>query len=153
MQLLLDQNAPVQDPRAADTAVFYSISNTQKGLRGISFGNLLLKRVIEDLQRDLPRLQVFATLSPLPGFRKWLDQALAETRPLLPDAEVAKFAAALGHPEPATALADALARPEWPADARLRGERCASRWRSSPRVTCCRRNPATTRSTRSRNST
>jgi malonyl-CoA decarboxylase len=119
VQLLLDQNAPVQDPGAADSAVFYSISNTQKGLRGISFGNLLLKRVIEDLQRDLPRLQVFATLSPLPGFRKWLDQALAERRPLLPEAEVAKFAAALGHPEPATALADALARPEWPADARL----------------------------------
>ena len=119
VQLLLDQNAPVQDPSGADTAVFYSISNTQKGLRGISFGNLLLKRVIEDLQRDLPRLQVFATLSPLPGFRKWLDQALAERRLLLPEAEVAKFAAALGHPEPATALADALARPEWLADARL----------------------------------
>ena len=66
VQALLDENAPVQDPRTADTAVFYSISNTQRGLRGISFGNLLLKRVIVDLQRDLPRLKVFATLSPLP---------------------------------------------------------------------------------------
>lgn len=117
---LLDENAPVQDPQAADTAVFYSISNTQKGLRGISFGNLLLKRVIEDLRRDMPRLRVFATLSPMPGFRKWLDQALAERQAPLPEAEVAKIAAALGHPQPATALADALSRPGWPQDARLR---------------------------------
>ena len=106
VQLLLDQGAPVQDPQTADTAVFYSISNTQKGLRGVSFGNLLLKRVIEDLRHDLPRLGVFATLSPLPGFRKWLGQALAEKRPLLPDTDVSN-------------LADTLARPEWPADARL----------------------------------
>jgi malonyl-CoA decarboxylase len=119
VQLLLDQNAPVQDPHGADTALFYSISTTQKGLRGISLGNLLLKRVIEDLRRDLPRLKVFATLSPLPGFRKWLDQALADRRELLPVADVAKFAQSLGHPEPAAAIADALARPDWPVDARL----------------------------------
>jgi malonyl-CoA decarboxylase len=119
VQLVLDQSAPVQDARAADTAVFYSISNTQKGLRGVSLGNLLLKRVIEDLQRELPRLKVFATLSPLPGFRKWLDAALAEGKALLAGAEAAQFAEALGHPDPGSALADALARPEWPRDARL----------------------------------
>jgi malonyl-CoA decarboxylase len=118
VQLVLDQGAPVQDPRTADTAVFYSISNTQKGLRGISFGNLLLKRVIEDLQRELPWLRVFATLSPLPGFRKWVDQALADKRELLPVTDVEKLAGALGHPDPAAALADALARPGWPADAK-----------------------------------
>ncbi|HSE01284.1 MAG TPA: malonyl-CoA decarboxylase [Burkholderiales bacterium] len=119
VQLLLDQGAPVQNPLAADTAVFYSISNTQKGLRGVSLGNLLLKRVIEDLRRDLPQLGVFTTLSPLPGFRKWLDQALAEKLPLLGEQDLARLAESLGHPEPADALADTLARPEWPIDARL----------------------------------
>ena len=119
VQLLLDQGAPVHDSRTADTAVFYSISNTQKGLRGVSLGNLLLKRVIEDLRTDLPRLTVFATLSPMPGFRKWLERAHAEKSAPLPEAEAVKFAGALGHPEPVNALRDALARPEWPSDPRL----------------------------------
>ena len=119
VQLLLDQGAPLQDPRTADTAVFYSISNTRGGLRGISFGNLLLKRVIEDLHRDLPRLQVYATLSPLPGFRKWLDREFAAGRALLPDKEAAKLASALGHAQPDTALAAALARPGWSAETGL----------------------------------
>lgn len=54
------------------TAVFYSISNCQEGLRGISFGNFLIKQVVEDLRRDFPRLDTFVTLSPAPGFAKWL---------------------------------------------------------------------------------
>jgi malonyl-CoA decarboxylase len=72
VQALLDENAPVFDAGRADTAIFYSISNTQAGLRGVSFGNFLLKRVIDDLQRDFPKLRHFATLSPLPGFARWV---------------------------------------------------------------------------------
>ena len=59
----------------ARTAVFYSISNTQRGLGGISFGNFLIKQVVEELQRELPKLDNFVTLSPVPGFMQWLKQA------------------------------------------------------------------------------
>ena len=60
----------------ANTAVFYSISNCQAGLRGVSFGNFLIKQVVEELHRDLPHLKAFVTLSPVPGLMRWLkDQA------------------------------------------------------------------------------
>lgn len=74
VQNLLDEHAPVFDADKADSAIFYSISNTQVGLRGVSFGNFLLKRVIEDLQRDYPKLRHFATLSPIPQLRDWARQ-------------------------------------------------------------------------------
>ncbi|HEY8563971.1 MAG TPA: malonyl-CoA decarboxylase [Beijerinckiaceae bacterium] len=61
----------------ATTAVFYSISNCQEGLRGISFGNFLIKQVAEELKKDLPGLSTFVTLSPVPGFAAWLDRARA----------------------------------------------------------------------------
>lgn len=70
---LLDQDSPLADPARADSAIFYSITNCQEGLRGISFGNLLIKQVAEELSREFPRLKNFATLSPIPGFRAWLD--------------------------------------------------------------------------------
>src|SRR3984957_6567252 len=76
VQALLDEKAPVQDPRGADTAIFYSISNCQKGLAGISFGNFLIKQVVELLEAELRGLRSFATLSPIPGFRAWLDPLL-----------------------------------------------------------------------------
>ena len=57
---------------SATTAAFYSISNCQKGLRGVSFGNFLIKQVVEDLKRELPGLVTFVTLSPVPGFARWL---------------------------------------------------------------------------------
>jgi malonyl-CoA decarboxylase len=59
----------------ARTAVFYSISNTQRGLGGISFGSFLIKQVVEELRRELPKLENFVTLSPVPGFVPWLKQA------------------------------------------------------------------------------
>src|SRR4029077_8571959 len=62
----------------ADTAIFYSISNCQDGLRGISFGNFLIKQVVEELHAEFPQLERFSTLSPVPGFRRWLMQRLAE---------------------------------------------------------------------------
>jgi malonyl-CoA decarboxylase len=78
IQDLLDESAPLLDPDVADTAIFYSISNAQTGLAGISFGNFLIKKVVASLKKDMPNLKTFATLSPMPGFRKWLDDTMAE---------------------------------------------------------------------------
>lgn len=69
---LLNQDAPVADPEKADTAVFYSITNCQPGLRGVSFGNLLIKQVAQRLGEEFPRIKTFSTLSPIPGFAAWL---------------------------------------------------------------------------------
>ena len=72
--LLAADRQPVPIERAR-TAVFYSISNTQRGLGGISFGSFLIKQVVEELRRELPKLDNFVTLSPVPGFMPWLKQA------------------------------------------------------------------------------
>lgn len=69
---LLDEAAAPADLERATTAIFYSISNTQPGLRGVSFGDSLIKQVVETLRREFPRLKTFATLSPIPGLRAWL---------------------------------------------------------------------------------
>ena len=55
--------------------MFYSISNCQAGLKGVSFGNFLIKQVAEELKRELPSLRTFITLSPVPGFREWLQRS------------------------------------------------------------------------------
>ena len=79
-----DTDETAQRARAAeaDTAIFYSISNCQDGLRGISFGNFLIKQVVEELKAELPQLTHFATLSPVPGFLRWL--ARQDNAPDLP---------------------------------------------------------------------
>jgi malonyl-CoA decarboxylase len=83
MPPLLSQDVDEDTARAeaarADTAIFYSISNCQDGLRGVSFGNFLIKQVVEELQAEFPRLKRFSTLSPVPGFRRWLTRQPAET--------------------------------------------------------------------------
>jgi malonyl-CoA decarboxylase len=75
---IIAEERDVIDPRQATHAIFYSISNCQEGLRGIPFGNYLIKRVVGLLQAELPQLRRFATLSPTPGFAKWLAKELGE---------------------------------------------------------------------------
>lgn len=70
---LLDEEAAPADLEKAASAIFYSISNTQAGLKGVSFGDALIKRVVEALRLEFPQLKLFATLSPIPGLRTWLN--------------------------------------------------------------------------------
>ncbi|MBY0329181.1 MAG: malonyl-CoA decarboxylase, partial [Acetobacteraceae bacterium] len=102
VQRLLDEKAPVLDAREADTAIFYSINNCQRGLDGISFGNFLIKRVVGLLGEDLPNVKAFATLSPIPGFLRWLQGRLAgaDGPALLTEEEAAALRAAAPPPLP-----------------------------------------------------
>ena len=110
VQKLLDEDAPTQDIDHADTAIFYSISNAQQGLAGISFGNFLIKQVVARLKEEFPHLKQFATLSPIPGFCRWLDCASDEEIAELPGGE-----AWLNIPQPRlTAVADSLANKSEP---------------------------------------
>ena len=89
------------------TAVFYSISNCQEGLRGISFGNFLIKQVVEDLVREQPSLKTFVTLSPVPNFADWVRKALADpaSADLVSEAERQRL--------------DVLTDPHWPESGRV----------------------------------
>jgi len=78
MAPLLDESASAADLNKATTAIFYSISNTQIGLRGVSFGDSLIKRVVEALQQEFAKLKTFSTLSPIPGLRSWLTRNIDE---------------------------------------------------------------------------
>lgn len=79
VQKLLDVKRDfLEDPSDADSAIFYSISNAQRGLDGMSFGNFLIKRVVEDLATDFKNIKTFATLSPIPGFYAWLEEEVAQ---------------------------------------------------------------------------
>jgi malonyl-CoA decarboxylase len=121
VQALLDEKAPVQDPDQADTAIFYSISNCQAGLAGISFGNFLIKRVVAELSGEFRNLKTFATLSPIPGFRRWLDPLLARDEPgMLSDDEASGLTAAFPADNGCAALAGILGKRHWWRDAGLR---------------------------------
>jgi malonyl-CoA decarboxylase len=105
IQHLLDDEAPADDPAEARAAIFYSISNTQRGLRQISFGDHLIKRVVGELHREFPQIATFATLSPIPGFRRWLnDLAPVTVRNLTDDEERAAICAQAGTNDPHAAF-------------------------------------------------
>lgn len=111
VQTVLAEDREILAETQADTAVFYSISNCQRGLRGISFGNSLIKQVVEDLSRDLPQLKTFVTLSPIPRLVPWLEELAVEhpengTGALL---EAARTALEASDPAPLREL-DAVAR-------------------------------------------
>jgi malonyl-CoA decarboxylase len=112
---LLDEQVPSGDPAAADTAIFYSISNAQRGLAGINFGGFLIKQVVDDLVRSFPRLKVFATLSPIPGFRSWLEEEALARGPLSADVDYRPLLKAMGGDDPVAALKNLLGR-DWMAD-------------------------------------
>ncbi len=102
----------------ADTAIFYSISNCQDGLRGVSFGNFLIKQVVEELKTELPQLRRFATLSPVPGFRRWMEQRLADAaRPEPAEPAAAHARSGSGGADPANPAATAALEPARPAAA------------------------------------
>src|SRR5216684_550588 len=119
VQSLLDEAAPVGDPVAADTAIFYSISNCQRGLAGISLGDFLIKRVVDNLAAELPHVRNYATLSPIPGFRAWLDQRIIEEGGDLLAANEQKALQQLPSELAGLGLGVLLGRPRWYADEKL----------------------------------
>ena len=107
---LLDESAVKADLARATTAIFYSISNTQVGLRGVSFGDSLIKHVVDTLLQDFPKLRQFATLSPIPGFRTWLGKNAADVWEGMDKRRKEELSKALGKPE--ASAADWLAATE-----------------------------------------
>lgn len=99
VSLLADNRNPIP-PGKATYAVFYSISNCQVGLKGIPLGDFLIKQVVEDLKREIPSLKTFITLSPVPGFLRWLTQER--------DKEASKYVT--GRDKDVLALLD---KPDW----------------------------------------
>ena len=96
---ILGKDGTTLAPESANTAVFYSISNCQRGLTGVSFGNFLIKQVVEEVSREFPRLSSFVTLSPVPGFADWLTRERSSDHPIL-------------LPEDLSALSE-LDKPDW----------------------------------------
>lgn len=120
IQTLLDESAEDVSPEEADTAIFYSISNAQKGLQGISFGNSLIKHVVATLGADLPNIKTFSTLSPVPGFARWLQGLSAEESTALIGKELRDDLAELATAQQCEAtLVALLEQPDWFANAPL----------------------------------
>ena len=109
VQPLLDPESPLVEPGSADCAMFYSITNCQKGLRGVPFGSFLIKQVAEEVGKEFPRIKTFATVSPVPDFRQWLREGSQGRK-----AETA--------PEKFADLIAKLEEPNWSADKQLSAE-------------------------------
>ncbi|AHC39088.1 malonyl-CoA decarboxylase [Ehrlichia muris] len=88
IQMLLDSQVPAKDPKNAKVAIFYSISNTQRGLSGISLGNFLIKRVVNKLSEEFQNIKIYATLSPIPGFIRWVMNTLPDCLELLNELKI-----------------------------------------------------------------
>ncbi len=113
IQRVLDDNQTALDPEQADTAIFYSISNAQRGLAGISFGNFLIKRVVSELKREFPNLNRFATLSPIPGFLRWMSDTVGFTSRGLISAEEWQTLTGLAPDATDKPLTWLLQQPDW----------------------------------------
>ncbi|MDF2466919.1 MAG: malonyl-CoA decarboxylase [Ramlibacter sp.] len=128
---LLDEAAAPGDVAKASTAIFYSISNTQAGLRGVSFGDSLIKRVVETLKGEFPKLKTFATLSPIPGLRPWLAKNAGAMLQKLPPKQRAELGRALGGEATTEQLLAAFDKPfelDAKSPVRLMLMRCAAQY-------------------------
>ena len=92
---ILADKREVVDPARAGTAVFYSITSCQRGVAGVSFGHFLIKQVVEEVSREMPRISSFVTLSPAPNFAEWLKRERANAASLALDDEDRRTIAAL----------------------------------------------------------
>lgn len=97
---LLDETAAPEDIAKSSVAIFYSISNTQAGLKGVSFGDSLIKRVVQVLKEEFVKLRTFATLSPVPGFRAWATKNMEVLWAQLESKELAAIAGEMGTENP-----------------------------------------------------
>lgn len=114
IQSLLDERAPLERATEADTAIFFSISKTQKGLAGINFGSFLIKRVVDALQQELANIKTFATLSPIPGFVSWFRRNGArDIGRILQPAEGKKLASLFPNAGSPAERVECLTKAEW----------------------------------------
>lgn len=119
IQNVLDESQTPLDVATTDTAIFYSISNAQQGLAGISFGNFLIKRVVGKISREFKNIRTYATLSPVPGFSKWLHKQLdmGDDGNLFLPFEIRDLTAATSEPNACDGLKRVLADDRWYQDA------------------------------------
>jgi malonyl-CoA decarboxylase len=143
IQRLLDPELPDLEPHQADTAIFYSITNAQRGLRGIRFGNLLIKQVAAKLRSEVPNLTTFSSLSPIPSFRcDYFDGAVEDGSAggFFSAAESTRLAALTGATSPSRAIARALDTEGWEDDEALAEALRPGLLRAARHyLTCCQR--------------